>query len=126
MKNMYLIITVLILFTGCKDEEVAKLDKSIYGTWKMVERFDGGSLKPFQPPAHEYLMIFGRDKSYSNALSYTGTFSINDTLIEIDLPKFKNMAIKYRYGIGDNGLILAPYPNQCDEGCYDRYVKISP
>ncbi len=47
MKNMILILSMFFLFTGC--EKKTKLQEtSIYGTWQLIERFDGGSPKPIQ------------------------------------------------------------------------------
>ena len=40
MKNMYLILSVLFLFTGCNEEEAKKQeDTSIYGTWQLTQSF---------------------------------------------------------------------------------------
>ncbi|MBC6427091.1 MAG: hypothetical protein GDA51_11655 [Ekhidna sp.] len=51
---------MLLFVTGCgEDEPKQQLDTiSIFGTWQLVEKYDGGSLRPKQPVENGYLLSF--------------------------------------------------------------------
>lgn len=43
MKNMYLILSVLFLFTGCNEEETKQQENSIYKQWNLIKYEPGFS-----------------------------------------------------------------------------------
>jgi hypothetical protein len=126
MKNMYLILTTFFLFTGCSEEKSKQQENSIYGTWKLIERFDGGSPIPIQTVENGEILILGNNGSYSNSsYSDNGTFILNNSIIEISIPNVTQDLIKFTYGLENNELTLSSYPSNCDEGCYDKYIKLT-
>ena len=126
MKNMYLILSVLFLFTGCSEEETKQQENSIYGTWQLVERFDGGSPNPIQIIENGEILVFGQDNSYfNNSYQCNGTYNINNSIIEILAQCVSQDLIKFSYSLENNELKLTNSPSTCDEGCYDKYSKIT-
>jgi len=123
---MYLILSVFILFTGCNEEEVKQQENSLIGTWQLVERFDGGSPVPIQIIEEGEILVFGEDSSYSNnSYQCNGTYIINNSIIEISAQCVTQDLIKFSYSFENNALKLTGSPSTCDEGCYDKYIKIA-
>lgn len=125
MKNIYLILSVLFLFTGCNEEETKQQENSFYGTWQLIERFDGGSPTPNQNLENGEVITFSSENLYSNnSYQCDGTYSINNSIIEISIPCITSDLIKYSFSIENNELKLTSSPSTCDEGCYDKYKRI--
>lgn len=126
MKNMFLILSIFLFITGCSEKEIKQQETSIYGTWQLIERFDGGSPNPIQTVVDGETVIFSKDSSYSNS-SYpdNGTFIINNSIIEISIPNVTQDLMKFTYGVNNSELTLSSYPSTCDEGCYEKYIKLT-
>lgn len=126
MKNMFLILVIFFFITSCSEEETKQQENYIYGTWQLIERFDGGSLTPIQAIENGEILILDKDGNYSNtSYSDSGTFNLNNSIIEISIPSVTQDLIKFTYGLGNNELTLSSYPSTCDEGCYDKYIRLT-
>ena len=147
MKNMILTLVMLFFVTGCNEEEPKQqLDTaSIYGTWQLVEKYDGGSLQPKQPVENGYLLSFDTlgkvittdwlicDRPSGSWLY--GRYSIQEVdnqesvIFEFFCPKLNKIIpdieryIYFKY----DSLILTPTNrvNSCDEGCAEKFKKIA-
>jgi len=141
MKNMYLILTMLILFTGCKNEEVEQYENSIYGTWKLKEQWLGNvgeTSVNWSEVANGYSITFLENNNYSST-EFTicqnnvnnGDFSLEENssskfvIISIQCNSTGNELIrKYTYTFEGNNLILTPFSYPCDEGCSYKFKKL--
>jgi hypothetical protein len=78
MKNMYLILSVLFLFTGCNEEKTEQQENSIYGTWKLTSFINQSTnnvlVESDFSNSNEITIIFNQD------LNFTGNTLINDFL----------------------------------------------
>ena len=125
MKNMILILSMFFLITGCSEKETKQQETSIYGTWQLIERFDGGSPTPNQNIENGEIITFSSDNLYlNNSYQCDGNYSINNSIIEISVSCITAELIKYSFSIENNELKLTPFPSTCDEGCYDKYKRI--
>ena len=148
MKNMILILSMLLFLTGCSEEEQRQqqLDtSSIFGTWQLVEKYDGGSLQPKQLVENGYLLSFDTSGSVittdwlicdrpSDSWLHGG-YSIQEidnqeaVIFEFFCPKLNKTIpdieryVYFRY----DSLILTPTNrvNTCDEGCSEKFKKIA-
>lgn len=126
MKNMYLILSIFFFITGCSEEEKKQQENSIYGTWQLIERFDGGSPTPNQSVENGEIITFSSDNSYSNnSYQCDGNYNINNSIIEVSVSCVTTDLIKYSFNIENDELKLTAFPSTCDEGCYDKYKRIS-
>ncbi len=127
MKNMNLLLSIVLFIASCGEEEPqAQLDtNSLYGTWQLIERFDGGSPIPNQTVQNGEVISFSSNNSYSNdSFECSGTYSFNSLIIELSVPCITTGLLKYYVNIENNILKLTDYPSTCDEGCYDKYKRI--
>ena len=124
---MFLLFTFFFFASSCGEEkQPEQQENSIYGTWQLTERFEGGSLIPRQSVENGEIIIFSKNNSYSgSSFQCDGTYNINNEIIEIMIPCTTMDTIKYAYFLENSDLKLMPYPSTCDEGCYDKYKKIS-
>ncbi|WOC40382.1 hypothetical protein [Polaribacter sp. HL-MS24] len=87
MKNMYLILSIFFIISSCSDEQTEQQENTIYGTWHLINRFDGGSPTPNQNFENGEIITFSSENLYSNNLyQCDGTYSINNSIIEISIP----------------------------------------
>ncbi|TJY33888.1 lipocalin family protein [Pontimicrobium aquaticum] len=127
MKNILIITAVLFLFSSCtKNDSQENYDNDIYGTWQLIERFDGGSPNPNQPVENGDVITFNLDGAFANS-SYNcdGNYQINNSIVEINMPCVTSNALEFSFSFDDVGnLLMTSYPNTCVEGCYDKYLKV--
>lgn len=122
---MFLLLSILFFITGCSEEKTEQQNNSIYGTWQLIERFDGGSPTPNQIVENGEIIVFSSDNSYSNnTYQCDGNYNINNSIIEISVLCITTDLIKYSFSIENNELKLTSFPSTCDEGCYDKYKRI--
>lgn len=126
MKNMILILSMFFLFSGCDQEKQTEpQENSIYGTWQLIERIDGGSPIPNQNVENGEIIIFSIDNIYlKNLYQCDDNYSINNSIIEISVSCITIDLIKYSLNVENNELKLTPFPSTCDEGRYDKYKRI--
>jgi len=126
MKNMFLILSIFFFITGCSEEETKSQENSIYGTWQLIERFDGGSPNPNQTIQNGEIITFSSQNIYSNdSYQCNGTYNFNNSILEISASCITADLLKYTFTIENSELKLTAYPTTCDEGCYDKYIRIS-
>ncbi len=123
---MTLILAIFLFITGCSEEgTIQQQDNSIYGTWQLIERFDGGSPVPTQPISNGEIITFSNESIYSNdSYECNGVYNINDSIIEISVLCVTTESLNYSFIIENNELMLTDYPSACDEGCYDKYKRM--
>lgn len=140
MKKMILILTLLSLLACSDDESKAEHEVSLFGTWQLVERFDGGSLKPNQSIENGYTIAFYQtgnvrtnhptigcpvdyaflEGNYSQGTD--GEFSTLSLVLDCDND---DLNINYYYSFDDQFLLLSLSESTCFEGCYDKFEKIA-
>ena len=140
MKNMILLfVTISFTAMSCEENENEQ-ETSIYGTWKLVGRFDGGSLEPNQSVENGYtltLTLSGQAITTNETIGCTdsyeelfGSFSMDkDQNADILSLSFEcsdqTVLANYYFGFDKESLLLTEQENTCDEGCYFRFKKIA-
>jgi len=114
MKNMYLILSVLFLFTGCNEEEAKPQETSIYNKWNLV-KFEPG-LSPTETFSEGEITWFFQQQNklnveIDNSISSSPIkpngeyqFSLSGNSISIE-----NM--KYDFSINEDTLIISDDPS---------------
>ena len=143
MKNMYLILSVLFLFTGCNEEEAKQQENSLISTWQLKEQWLGNvgdTSISWSEVADGYSITFLENNNYSST-EFTacqnnvnnGSFSLEENslskLVEISIQcssTGNDFIRKYTYIFENDNLILTPFSHPCDEGCSYKFVKITP
>ncbi|QTE21513.1 hypothetical protein [Polaribacter cellanae] len=86
MKNMFLILSIFFLITGCSNEEETKQqENSIYGTWKLtsfVNRLTNNVLVDSDfSNSNRITIIFNRELNFTGSTvinDFSGSFSIDN------------------------------------------------
>tara|TARA_B110000114_G_C14824950_1_gene290247 strand:+ start:26 stop:451 length:426 start_codon:yes stop_codon:yes gene_type:complete len=139
MKNMYLILAVLFLFTGCNEKEAKQQeDTSIYGTWQLTQSFvvDGvsGDWKDIE---NGFIITLNKNNTFSSNKFQEcsiGTYSINTNNNKITFeygcsnftPCESNSSKCVEVFVLENQLLkFTPEYSSCIEGCGERLKKIT-
>lgn len=146
MKIILSIFGIYFFLVGCGEEEPEQ-ELSIFGTWQLVERYDGGSIIPNQAVEDGYLFTFESNLQCTtthptigcptNYEKLEGNFTISSLdggkMVDIklycpaldDTDTIPNM--EYYYEFVDVYLVLTPTArvNTCSEGCYEKFKKIA-
>ncbi|MBW7960611.1 lipocalin family protein [Patescibacteria group bacterium] len=127
MKNMFLILSVIFSFFSCNDDDNKVQEKSILGSWKLIEVYgsDGGQGQ-WTPIENGYVYEFRSDNTLlSNRFSCNGTYqNLSDSvLISFDCDDTQFNA-SYEFSFEGNKLILSN-SSDCDEGCVEKYEKVT-
>lgn len=122
MKNMFLILSILFLITGCSEEEAKQQESSIYGTWQLTKR-QHVLPSSIQIIENGEIITFTSSGSF-NSDSYLceGSYVIIDDFI-IEVSFQCRDEISFSYSSENNELILRRAFGF--EGGYDEYEKIS-
>lgn len=114
MKNMFLILSIFLFITGCREEETKQQENSIYGQWSLIkyepglsptENFNIGQIYwTFQSTNN--LQVQVNNSVSTPPLKTTGEydFSINGSRISID-------DIEYDLSVNGNALIVSDSPS---------------
>jgi len=126
IRSLQVLILVLTTLVSCtKNNDILK-ENSIIGTWQLVERFDGGSPNPIQTIENGEIIVFNADFSYSNnSYDCDGSFTVNNSFVYISMPCVSVENLTYSFSFENSNLLLTNVPSTCDEGCYDKYKKIT-
>lgn len=133
MKKVKLLYTVLILLlltllSNCSNKESEEpKTNTIIGKWQLIERFDGGSVAPFQSVENGEIISFDINSIYSNDTFYAcdGSYTVKKEVINIHFPCINaGFDIGLKYSFKNTNLILSSTPTSCFEGCYDIYKRI--
>ncbi|RUA35102.1 MAG: hypothetical protein DSY77_03445 [Bacteroidetes bacterium] len=131
-------------FFGCQEEDL-KQDSTIYGTWQLVEIYDGGSPKPNQSVKNGYQLTItssgtaittnqtiGCSSTYEQL---NGSFSLEQIddkeaiVFEFYCPELDNNIedVEFYLEFNDDLLVLTPTNrvNTCFEGCEYEFKKIA-
>jgi len=121
------VITTLLMSCNKNDENNINSEKSIIGTWQLIERFDGGSPTPIQNIENGEIIVFNPDLTYSNnTFSCDGSYIINNSnIIEILVPCISSDNLTYTFSFENGYLLMTSTPLACDEGCYDKYKRLN-
>ncbi|MBI6117261.1 hypothetical protein [Salegentibacter maritimus] len=138
MKNIILLISLATTIISCsQNDEDDPIEETIYGTWKLIETYNGSGANNSQWKTIDdgYIYTFKKDNTFSsnrfNECS-EGTFEINDSnlILKFNCIEF-NTGIEpspgvfiENYAFGENYLFLTPTYLNCDEGCSNKFEKI--
>lgn len=137
MKKMFLILSILFLFTGCNHEDPKQQENSIYGTWKLIEIYqgDGGSNPQWTTVNSGYTYTFNNDGTFSSTRfteCNSGTYVMSSDLITLKYncngfdTGIENPPGTFAesYIFKNTNLILTPSYLNCIEGCDYKFEKI--
>jgi hypothetical protein len=100
MKNMYLILSVLFLFTGCNEEKTEQQENSIYGTWKLTSFINQSTnnvlVESDFSNSNEITIIFNQDLNFTgNTLinDFSGNFAIKEGNTQLTFLKFSTTEV---------------------------------
>jgi hypothetical protein len=137
MKNMFLILSIFLFITGCSEEETKQQENSIYGTWKLIEIYqgNGGNNPQWTSVDSGYTYTFNNDRIFSSTRftdCISGTYEVSGNSITLDYScNGFNTGIETPPGtfvesyIFENAnLILTPSYLNCFEGCDYKFEKI--
>lgn len=141
MKTMILILSILLLTTGCSEDETVQQENSILGTWQLIEtKFnDANGAGRWEPFEIGRIIIFNQDLSYESEIYPTDCGGINSStyriqneseinVVEITITCVNpNMVFESTdsFSFDENSnLILIPIEPECPEGCAFKYEKV--
>ncbi len=144
MKNMINLAILFFFLIGCKEEALEQDENFIYGTWQLVEKFDGGSPEPNQTVENGYqitLKSSGLAKTTNQTIGCPSTYDQlngNYSVEQIDNKKalvfeFYCPAsdefiedVEFYIEFDDELLVLTPTNrvNKCFEGCAYKFKKV--
>ena len=139
MKLLYALL-ITTLATSCDSQDDAPINGSLFGTWQLIEKHDGGSPQPNQAVENGYILSLNTDFTVTTThptigcpenydLLY-GTFETtsddNGKLLNIKLTcENSSLNIEYYYGVDSKGfLVISPKESTCDEGCSWKFKRI--
>lgn len=114
MKNIYLTLSIFLLFTNCSEQEIIQKENPIYNKWSLVkfepglsptETFNEGKVEWFFQQSNKLKVEIDNSIS-SSPIKPNGeyVFSLNGNRISID-------NIEYDYSINENTLIISDDPS---------------
>jgi hypothetical protein len=124
MKLKLTILLLSLFFISCSqddDKSTVVSEKSLTGTWQLIERYDGGSTQPKQLAENGLTIEFTETGEYIREgfinCNYQDIESESEIIVICD-----TIELIYDYDFFDNGdLRLFITPTTCIEGCYDRF-----
>ena len=126
---MIFLITLFVISCGKKEQN------DLIGNWKLIEAYwnDGGGNSGWTPRTDDITFTFKQNGTFSSTSNFlssgnmncNGTYSFSDddiisTSYICDTTHFER---SYRFQFENGNLLLYPFPNYCDEGCADKYVR---
>ena len=136
MKNMFLILTMLFLYTGCNEEDTKQQEKSIYGTWQLIEIYQsgGGSNPQWTAVNIGYTYTFKDDGTFSSTRfteCTSGTYKTSTNSITLDYScdgfdtgiESPPGTFVENYMFENNNLTLTPSYLNCVESCDYKFEK---
>lgn len=125
MKNLIIILSTVLSFSSCSQNDNNKIENNtLVGTWKLIERFDGGSVNPTQIIEGGKTIQFLEDDSFvDSSINCNGTFTTNNSELSINIPCETQTNLTYNYSFDNGNLLLTDTPSTCDEGCYNKFER---
>ena len=132
MKKLTSIICVVFILISCSEnEKEISIDNAIYGTWVLVEKIQSGNDGlPAWLPVNEF-------QFYTLTLSENGIIThskynsegiyelISSNILRLHISDGQgNLQGEFKFVLKNKNLFLSPFPNTCDEGCEEKFVKI--
>ena len=125
MKNTYLILIILSVFTGCNEEKVRHQENSIFGKWSLI-RYEAGFSPTEDFSNGEVIWLFKQPNklkvethnTMSSPIKLIGQyeFSLNKNIINIDNSK-------YDFLITENTLVISNDPSA--DGFIATFSKVN-
>ena len=129
MKKFVIIVSLFFFISSCNNEENKQQENSLVGTWKLIETYggDGGSSSKWTKVNDGYTFHFDSNNSIiSNKFSCNGIYHINSNDININFNCTNSQFNQtYNYSIENGNIILKPSLLYCDEGCAEKFQKIT-
>lgn len=138
MKTLILLFSLMIAVSSCnQSDENPQVENSIYGTWKLIETYNGtgGGTPQWSSVSDGYIYTFKNDNTFtSNRFNEcsSGTYELtpSNLILTFDCEGF-NTGIESpsgtffeNYAFGEGYLFLTPTYLNCDEGCSNKFNKI--
>lgn len=137
MKSTILILSILLSFTSCNDDDTKPQEINILGTWKLIETYGsyGGSNPQWTSIDNGYTYTFNNDGTFSSTRfteCTTGTYETSSSSITLVYgcegfdTGIENPAGTFveNYVFDNEYIILKPSYMNCDEGCSYKFKKI--
>ncbi|APY12118.1 hypothetical protein BWZ22_13155 [Seonamhaeicola sp. S2-3] len=137
MKPIILILSMLLSFTSCSDDDTKSQEESFLGTWKLIETYgsDGGSNPQWTIVDNGYTYTFSNDGTFSSTRfteCTTGTYDVSNNTITLDYScvgfdtGVENPPGTFveNYNFENGNIILTPTYMNCIEGCGYKFEKI--
>lgn len=125
MKTIVLTFLCFISFFSCSDDENKPQENSIIGSWKLVEVYGSdGTEGQWTNVENGYTYTFTESNTLiSNRFSCNGNFSVDTDSLTISFDCDENQFnMSSTYSFEDRFLVI--YPDNCDEGCAEKYERI--
>jgi len=137
MKPIILILSMLLSFTSCSDDDTKSQEENFLGTWKLIETYgsDGGSNPQWTIVDNGYTYTFSNDGTFSSTRfteCTTGTYDVSNNTITLDYScvgfdtGVENPPGTFveNYNFENGNIILTPTYMNCIEGCGYKFEKI--
>lgn len=137
MKPIILILSMLLSFTSCSDDDTKSQEESFLGTWKLIETYgsDGGSNPQWTIVDNSYTYTFSNDGTFSSTRfteCTTGTYDVSNNTITLDYScvgfdtgvENPSGTFVENYNFENGNIILTPTYMNCIEGCGYKFEKI--
>ena len=129
MKSLILIFSMFLSLSNCSNDDTRTLETKIVGTWKLVEVYgsDGGSSPQWTPVNNGYTYTFSNGNNInSNRFTCNGNYQVNSNEVTISFNcNDSQFNQSYNYSFDNGYLILTSNLLYCDEGCSEKYQKIT-
>ncbi|MDG1822349.1 MAG: lipocalin family protein [Flavobacteriaceae bacterium] len=132
MKNTYLILIMLFVFTGCNEEKVRHQENSIFGKWSLI-RYEAG-FSPIEDFSENQIIwtfnnnnvldvLISKSTIVSDRLPLNSSGKYNYTTNENELTL--NSIQSYKYEITDNKLVLSTFIGIEADGMRVTFSKVN-
>ncbi|WGF92529.1 hypothetical protein [Aequorivita marisscotiae] len=130
----YCIFLNLLLFltynSSCQKNDDSGVRNSLIGSWQLMEIYgsDGSNFPEWYPIENGYIYNF-KDNNIitSNKFTCNGVWTFNSSTninITFDCPEAGSIG-DYDVTFEGGNLILTPNPTPCDEGCAEKFKKLT-
>ncbi|KYG72781.1 lipocalin-like domain-containing protein [Roseivirga echinicomitans] len=125
----FLSLTLLLGSCGKNDIDAPFTDSNnIKGTWQLVERYtSSGGPGQWSSVTNGYTYTFSEDNVViTDQFECDGTYQFNAGRLTIDF-NCPDQQFNHTYKIESEGnfIILSPDPSPCDEGCAEKFRRIT-
>ncbi|KYG84280.1 hypothetical protein AWW67_03990 [Roseivirga seohaensis] len=131
MKNLFSAFVILLLLGSCGENDIDNTYTDyIKGTWQLVEIYSSnGGAGQWSSVADGYTYTFLEDNIViADKFECEGTYQFSDDgrlTITFSCPD-NQFNLTYKIESKDNLMVLTPDPSPCDEGCAEKFKRVTP